>query len=73
MKVKIYGGRVGFGIEWEEEFIFDSDSTEDDIENVGEECSANFMDYVLADAADNFDFWYEWELIEGEWNVSDTL
>lgn len=67
MKVKIYGGRVGFGVEWEEEFIFDFDSTEDDIENVGEGCSADFMDYVLTDAADNFDFWYEWELIEGEW------
>jgi len=67
MKVRFYGGRVGFGIEWEEEFIFDSDSTEDDIENVGEGYSADFMDYVLVDAADNFDFWYEWELIEGEW------
>lgn len=67
MKVKFYGGRVGFGIEWEEEFIFDDDSTEDDIENVGEGCSADFMDYILVDAADNFDFWYEWELMEGEW------
>ena len=67
MKVRFYGGRVGFGIEWEEEFVFDSDSTEDDIENVGEGCSTDFMDYILADASDNFDFWYEWELMEGEW------
>ncbi len=67
MKVRFYGGRVGFGIEWEEEFIFDDDSTEDDIENVGEGCSADFMDYILVDTTDNFDFWYEWELMEGEW------
>lgn len=66
MKVRIYGGRVGFGEEWEEEFIFDPDSTEDDIENVGEGCSADFMDYILVDAFDSCDFWYEWEIIEEE-------
>ena len=66
MKIRIYGGRVGFGEEWEEEFVFDSDSTEDDVENVGEGCSADFMDYILVDASDNFDFWYEWEIIEEE-------
>ena len=68
MKVRFYGGRVGFGIEWEEEFVFDADSTEDDIENVGEGCSADFMDYVLTDSADKYDFWYEWELLEGDWD-----
>lgn len=68
MKINFYGGRVGFGIEWEEEFIFDADSTETDIENVGEGLMADFMDYVLVDSADGYDFWYEWELLEGEWN-----
>lgn len=67
MKVRFYGGRVGFGIEWEEEFIFDSDSTEMDIENIGDDLSADFMDYVLVDSADGYDFWYEWELLEGDW------
>lgn len=67
MKIRIYGGRVGFGIEWEEEFIFDCDATETDIDGVAEGLSADFMDYVLIDSADGYDFWYDWELLEGEW------
>ena len=68
MTIRFYGGRVGFGIEWEEELVFDADSTEMDIENVGEGLMADFMDYVLIDSVDGYDFWYEWELLEGEWN-----
>ena len=62
MKVKIYGGRVGYGIEWDEEFLFDPDSTDEDIETVAEGLQADFMDYVLTDSYDDCDFWYEWEV-----------
>lgn len=65
MKVEIYGGRVGYGEDWREEFLFDDDSTEQDIETVAEDFSADFMDYVLADAEDGCDFWYDWEVTEG--------
>ena len=65
MKVKIYGGRVGFGTEWEEEFIFDCDSTEEDIENVASGLSADFMDYTLEADVDQYDYWYDWEVLEG--------
>ena len=65
MKVEIYGGRVGYGEDWREEFLFDDDSTEQDIETVAEGLSADFIDYVLADAEDSCDFWYDWEVTEG--------
>lgn len=64
MKVRIYGGRVGFGQEWEEEFTFDCDTTEVDIENVARGLSDDFMDYVLEDEDDMYDYWYEWEIVE---------
>ena len=65
MKIKIYGGRVGFGTEWEEEFIFDADSTEEDVECVASGLSADFMDYTLEADIDQYDYWYDWEVIEG--------
>lgn len=65
MKVKIYGGRVGFGTEWEEEFIFDVDSTYEDIEGVAGGLSADFTDYTLEDDLDQYDYWYDWEVLEG--------
>lgn len=63
MKVRIYGGRVGFGIEWEEEFVFDCDSTERDIEIVAAGLSDDFMTYILEEEADLYDYWYEWEVL----------
>ena len=65
MKVEIYGGRIGFGEEWREEFIFDADSTEEDIENVAGGLSADFMDYTLEADVDQYDYWYDWEVLEG--------
>ena len=65
MKVEIYGGRVGFGEEWHEEFIFDADSTEEDIECVATGLSADFMDYTLEGDLDQYDYWYDWEVTEG--------
>lgn len=65
MKVEIYGGRVGFGEEWREEFIFDVDGTEEDIECVAGGLSADFMDYTLEDDVDQYDYWYDWEVTEG--------
>lgn len=66
MKVEIYGGRAGFGEEWREEFIFDVDSTEEDIECVAGGLSADFMDYTLEDDVDQYDYWYDWEITEGD-------
>ena len=65
MKVKVYGGRVGFGVEWEEEFVFDSDATSDEIDFVASGVSSDFMDYTLEDDTDQWDYWYDWEPIEG--------
>ena len=65
MKVEIYGGRVGFGIEWQEEFIFDADSTYEDIECVAGGLSADFMDYTLEGDLDQYDYWYDWAAAEG--------
>ena len=64
MGVRIYGGRVGFGTEWEEEFVFDADSTEEDIECVAQGLSADFMDYTLEDDTDQYDYWYDWDIME---------
>ena len=63
MKIKIYGGRVGFGIEWEEEFEVDSDMTPKEIDYLAGEMSADFMEYELEDHEDIYDYWYEWEEI----------
>jgi hypothetical protein len=63
MKVRIYGGRVGFGEEWSEEFVFDCDSTERDIEIVAAGLSDDFMVYELEEEADLYDYWYEWEVL----------
>ena len=65
MKVKVYGGRVGFGVEWEEEFVFDSDATSEEIDFVASGVSSDFMDYILEDDTDQWDYWYDWEPIEG--------
>lgn len=65
MKVKIFGGRVGFGVEWEEEFVFDSDATSDEIDFVASGVSSDFMAYILEDDTDQWDYWYDWETIEG--------
>jgi hypothetical protein len=68
MKIRIYGGRVGFGTEWEDEFEVDSDTTEKEIDYLAGEMSGDFMEYTLEDHADMYDYWYEWEILEGEWN-----
>lgn len=65
MKVEIYGGRVGFDEEWREEFIFDADSTEEDINYIADGLSADFMNYTLEDDVDQYDYWYDWEVTEG--------
>ena len=61
--IKIYGGRVGFGEEWEEDFSFDCDSTEEDIDSIARGLSEDFMYYILEDEEDAYDYWYEWEEI----------
>lgn len=66
MKVRIYGGRVGFGMEWEEEVVIDSDTTQEDIAHLAKEFSADFMEYDLEDHEDAYDYWYDWETIEEE-------
>lgn len=65
MKVQIYGGRVGYGEEWREEFLFDADSTEEDIDYIADGLSADFMDYTLEGDIDQYDYWYDWEVTEG--------
>ena len=67
MKIRIYGGRVGFGTEWEQEFDIDADTTEKEIDYLAGHMSADFMEYDLEDHADMYDYWYEWEILEGDW------
>lgn len=64
MKIRIYGGRIGFGEEWEQEFNIDSDMTEHEISYLASEMSADFMEYELEDYNDIYDYWYEWEILE---------
>lgn len=64
MKVKVFGGRVGFDVEWEEEFVFDSDATYNEIDFVASGVSSDFMTYILGDDADQWDYWYGWEPVE---------
>ena len=61
MYIHFYGGRVGFGEEWEEDFIFDADTTEEDIESAARGLSEDFMLYCLEDNDDLYDYWYEWK------------
>jgi len=61
MKIIIYGGRVGQGTEWSEEFDFNEDSTIEDINYFACGLSEDFIEETLAYAPDMYDFWYEWE------------
>ena len=64
MKVRIYGGRVGFGQEWEEEFEVDSDMTDRELDYLAGEMSADFMEYEIDGGRnDMYDYWYEWSVI----------
>ena len=67
MKIRIYGGRIGFGEEWEEEFEIDFDTTEEEIQYLANDMSADFMEYELEDHSDVYDYWTEWELLEDGW------
>lgn len=64
MKVEIYGGRVGFGEEWREEFEVDADITPKELNYLANDMSGDFMEYTLEDHSDVYDFWCEWEIIE---------
>ena len=71
MRIRIYGGRVGFGTEWEQEFDVDADTTEKEIDYLAGDMSADFMEYEIDDGRkDMYDYWYEWEILEGEWEVN---
>ena len=61
MYIHFYGGRVGFGEEWEEDFVFDADTTEIEIESIARGLSEDFMLYCLEDSDDLYDYWYEWK------------
>lgn len=63
MKVKVYGGREGKGIEWEEEFELDSDITDTDLEFMARGLSEDFMIYNDVDTG-KYNCWYKWEVTE---------
>lgn len=67
MKVRIYGGRSGYGTEWDWTYTFDCDTTPADVELFAQGLSDDFADEVEADYpyAGAWDYWYEWEILEG--------
>ena len=63
-RIRIYGGRVGFGVEWEQEFEIDADTTKSDLDYLAGDLSADFMEYEVDDGYnDMYDYWYEWEVL----------
>ena len=65
MKVVFYGGRDGYGQEWEWTFTFDCDTTPTDIETIAQELCDDFQDEVEADYpyAGAWDYWYAWKVV----------
>ena len=63
MRVRVYGGRSGWGEEWEEEFELDSDTTKEDIKSMAQGLSEDFIDFLDGDIG-GYDCWYDWDVME---------